>query len=217
MQGHSSIPSPAPASGAAVSPALAPVPPPQARPGTDWRLKTVSGRLVEISGAPDGAALSLLFRLVLEAQRAGEPVAWVGRDDSSFHPPDVADAGVDLAALPVVWAGDALTAGRAADLLVRSGAFGLVVIDLGAKLDLPVAVLTRLAALAQKHDTAVACLTDKPSDRPSLSPLVSLRAHARRVTREHERFRCEAHAVKDKRAGPGWRHAEVCRGPDGLR
>ena len=174
------------------------------------------GRLAEVSGDPSGAPLTLVFRLVLEAQRRGEPVAWIGRRQNSFFPPDVAEAGVDLEALPVVWAPDAIAAARTADLLVRSGAFGLVLVDLGAEAHLPAAVQTRLAGLAKRHGAAIVFLTEKQDDRPSLGSLVSLRTHTTRTGRDTGSFHCEARALKDKRRGPGWLHAEVCRGPDGL-
>jgi recombination protein RecA len=123
---------------------------------------------------------------------------------------------VDLSALPVVWAPDAVRAAGAADLLVRSGAFGLVVVDLGARAGLPLHAVSRLAGLARQHGSAVVCLTEKDGARPSLGGLVSLRLHAARATRDGARFRCEAVAIKDKGGRPGWRHVEVCRGPDGL-
>jgi recombination protein RecA len=158
----------------------------------------------------------MTFRLVLEAQRRREPVAWIGRKESPFFPPDVADAGIDLAALPVVWAPDAIAAAGAADLLVRSGAFGLVVVDLGARDLLPLAVQARLAGLARQHRAAVVCLTEKDGGRPSMGSLVAVRAHAARAGREKDRYRCEARILKDKGGRPGWLHVEVCRGPDGL-
>jgi recombination protein RecA len=155
--------------------------------------------------------------LVLDAQRRGEPVAWIGRKDAPFYPPDVADAGVDLAALAVVWSGNAIAAAKAADLLVRSGAFGLVVLDLGGEARLSMHATSRLAMLARQHDAAIVCLTDKEAARPSLGPLVSLRAHtASRARGEGGHFRCMASALKDKRWGKIWNIAEVCRGPDGL-
>ena len=161
--------------------------------------------------------MTLVFRLVLDAQRRGEPAAWIGRKDAPFFPPDVADTGVDLGAFTVVWAGDALAAAKAADLLVRSGAFGLVVLDLGREGKLPMHASSRLAMLAKQHAAAVVCLTGKDAARPSLGPLVSLRAHAgSRQRGEAGRFRCEAVILKDKRSGTTWNIAEVCRGPDGL-
>ena len=181
-----------------------------------WDLPSISGRLVEISASPAGAPLTLAFRLVLDAQKRGEPAAWVGRKDEPFYPPDVADAGIDLAALPVVWARDPIAAAKGADLLVRSGAFGLVVVDLGIDARLPAHASSRLAVLAKQHRAAVVCLTDKDAPRPSLGPLVSLRAHTATRAREGGRFRCEAQAIRDKRRGRTWAIAEVCRGPDGL-
>ena len=181
-----------------------------------WDLRSISGRLVEISASPSGAPLTLAFRLVLDAQKRGEPAAWVGRRDEPFSPPDVADAGIDLQALPVVWARDPVAAAKGADLLVRSGAFGLVVVDLGIDARLPAHASSRLAVLAKQHRAAVVCLTDKDAARPSLGPLVSLRAHTATRAREGGRFRCEAQAIRDKRHGRTWAIAEVCRGPDGL-
>jgi recombination protein RecA len=175
----------------------------------------VSPGLIEVSASVAGAPLTLTFRLVLDAQRRGEPTAWIGRKDAPFYPPDVADAGIDLAALAVVWTKDAIAAAKAADLLVRSGAFGLVVLDLGAA-TLPMHATSRLAMLARQHDAAIVCLTDKDAMRPSLGPLVSLRAHAASRVREGVGFRCEAIALKDKRGGTAWSLTEVCRGPDGL-
>lgn len=190
---------------------------PAQRPQAEWRLATFAGRFGEVSADRAGAALTLVFRLVLEAQRTAEPVVWIGRRDSVFYPPDAAEGGVDLDALPVIWAPDNLHAARAADQLVRSGAFGLVVLDTGNAGGLPLHAQTRLVGLAKKHETALVCITEKEDHRPSVGSLVSIRAHALRTERDEDRFRCEAHVLKDKRRGPGWRHSEVCRGPDGLR
>ena len=182
----------------------------------EWRLSTFLGRLAEISGADACASLTLVFRLVLEAQQQAEPVVWVGRKASMFYPPDVADIGVDLNALTVVWAPEARLASRAADHLLRSGGFGLVVLDIGIDRRMAPALLTRLAGLAKKHAAACLCLTEKDSRRPSLGSLVSLRAEAMRKERVGDRFRCEVRVLKDKLRGPGWTHVEVCHGPDGL-
>ena len=181
-----------------------------------FSLGVLLGRFAEISADPAGAPLTIAFRLVLEAQRKGEPAAWIGRRACPFYPPDAFDAGVDLGALPVVWAPDPLAAARAADLLVRSGGFGLVVVDLGAEARLPIAAQTRLAGLAREHEAALVFLTEKDERRPSIGSLVSLRVHAVRARREASRFHCETRVLKDKRRGPGGRYAEAFRGPDGL-
>lgn len=183
----------------------------------EWRLSAFVGRLAEISGGPARASLTLIFRLVLEAQRRGEPVAWITRREFAFFPPDVADAGVDLQALVVVWASETRLAVRAAGHLLRSGAFGLVTLDLGTDERIALAAQVVLVGLAKKHGTALLCVTERDGDRSSLGSLVSLRADAVRTQRSGEGFRCEARILKDKRRGPGWTHAEQFHGPDGLR
>ena len=182
-----------------------------------WSLSAFTGRLGEISGGYASAALTLAFRLVLEAQRQGEPVAWIARRGSAFYPPDVARMAVDLDALVVVWVSESLVAARAADQLVRSGGFGLVVLDLGEHACVLPPVQTRLVGLAKRYRTAVLCLTEKDREHPSVGSLVSIRAEAVRIRQEENQFLCEARVLKDKRRGPGWKHREVCHGPDGLR
>lgn len=183
-----------------------------------WTLPALAGRLVELSAEASGAPLTFAFRLVLDAQRRGEPTAWIAPPARAFFPPDVATAGIDLAALPVIWGAHALEAARAADLLLRSGGFGLIVVDLGAGIELPLHAITRLSGLALRHGAAVVLLTEKKEDRPSLGSLVSLRVHVPRIVREGDRYRCTLHVLKDKRGRrSGSEVSEVCRGPDGLR
>jgi recombination protein RecA len=182
-----------------------------------WGLSPFAGRFVEVSADQAGAALTIAFRLVLEAQKEGEPVAWVTGRVSTFFPPDAADTGIDLSALAVIWAPEAIAAARAAEHLLRSGSFGLVVLDLGAKAHLPLHAQSRLAGQARQHTAILLCLTEKERNQPSLGSLVSLRIHAARRARAGDRFRCEAQVLKDKRRGPGRGRVEVCCGPDGLR
>ncbi len=187
-----------------------------AEPGALWNLAETAGRLVEISGAGTKAGLTVALGLVLEAQRRGEPVAWVTPSASAFYPPDAAKGGVDLDALAVIRVPDARAAARAADRLLRSGAFGLIVLDLGAQAGIPMPLQSCLAGLAQKHHTAVLCLTEKTRETPSLGSLVFLRVHAQRREAADHQFLCELAVLKDKRRGPTWVHTEGCRGPDGL-
>lgn len=190
-----------------------------AAPG--WSLDETRGRLVELSGH---AALTLAFGLVLDAQRRDEPIAWISSRASHFFPPDAAAGGVDLDALPVVRVDGAAVA-RAADQLGRSGAFGLLVLDLGGQ-DVPPPLVARLAGIARAHDATVLCLTE-PAFAPArgdragrelgsrLGSLVSLRIATRR-RRDREGFVCELRAVKDKRRAPGWVYEDACRGPAGT-
>ena len=198
-------------------------------PLRSWRLAALAGRLAELSSREGAAGLTLAFSLVLDAQRAGEPVGWLTADDSAFFPPDAARGGVDLDALVVVRLPAADRLPRAAEHLARSGAFGLLVLDLGETARVPVPMQMRLLGLARQHESAVLFLTRKGRDAASLGSLVSLRAEAERepVARPEpvgeggrrtgvSAFTCTVRVLKDKRGGPGWMHVEVCRGPDGL-
>ena len=176
----------------------------------------LGGRLVELSGIGAVATLTCAVGLVLEAQEQAEPVAWIAIAGASFYPPDLADSGVDLAALIVVRAPELLAGARAAERLLRSGAFGLIVLDLGRDAELPMAHQGRLVGLAQQHDAAIVCLTAKPADAASIGSLVSLRAEAIR-RRDGAGYVCTIRALKDKQRGPGWSSALQLRGPAGLR
>lgn len=205
-----------------------------------WGLEALAGRLVELSGRGASAALTMAVDLVWRAQHAGEPVAWVLAHPAVFFAPDLRCAGVDLEALLVVRVPPGVGGAReqieqaalAAERLLRSGAFGLVVLDLGSGLGgevqrggaraanaegprVPTALQARLTRLAQKHDAAVVCLTEKSPDAPSLSSMVSLRLDARRH-KGTQGWVCSVAARKDKRRGPGWRHELRCAPPDGL-
>ena len=182
-----------------------------------WQLSELAGNIIELSSEGASATLTVAMRLVWEAQSLGEPVGWVAGRQSSFYPPDALENGVDLDALAVVRVPEARDIGKAADYLVRSGAFGLVVLDLGEETKLVERQLTRLLGLARKHGTAVVCLTHKPEASQSLGSSVSLRGPIYRERLRSGVFSCELCVTKDKRRPPGWRHAEVCRGPAGLR
>jgi recombination protein RecA len=237
----------------------------QARVPRAWSYRACAGRLIELSGTRAAPLLTLAFALVCDAQRAGEPVAWVQGPGTTFFPPDAAHNGVDLKSLVVVRlpepqnsvayapaarggppdadrqrgaaryeASPAQQLARSAVRLLRSGAFGLIALDL-ASLDLAspngaagdgaaagrgaglsAALLGKLGQLAQRHDSAVCCLTLKRPERPSLGSLVSLRGEALRRRTGEDRFSCVVRVLKDKRSGPGWTHEEVAHGPPGL-
>lgn len=186
-----------------------------------WSLTELAGRLVELSASAEAAHLTVAFGLVVEAQLTGDRAAWVTLEHSSFFPPDVVNGGIDLDALPVARVPDIRTAGRVADHLVRSGGFGLVVVDLtsgdvSAMDRLSVPLLTRLLGLARKQNVTVLLLTKKSHESPSLHSLISLRAEAQKQKREG-RYEVSVSVLKDKRNGRRWTHVESCRGPAGLR
>lgn len=181
-----------------------------------WTRAALSGRLTEISGVGPVASLTAAFGLVLDAQMRGEPVAWITLPENAFYPPDAAESGIDLDALAVVCVPGAQEGARAAERLVRSGAFGLIVLDLGRDARVPTALQGRLVSLAKRHDTALVCLTHKPRDATSLGSLVTLRAEVVREKRG-DQFACTLEVLKDKSRGTGWSHSEVVHGPAGLR
>lgn len=184
-------------------------------PSTPWSLSEVAGRLVEISGSTASATLTIAFTLVREAQRCGEPVGWVTSAEKFFYPPDAARKGIDLNALVIVRLSHPESIARAGEKLVRSGGFGVVVLDLGDG-DIPLPLQTRLTGLAHRHHTALVCLTEKNSTAFSLGSLVSLRAHAERRRAEDRRFACALRVLKDKRRGPTWNYEDLYTGPAGL-
>ncbi|RMD84695.1 MAG: recombinase A [Candidatus Dadabacteria bacterium] len=197
-----------------------------------WSLDLLAGRLVEISGLGATALLTVGFDLVLQAQLEGKPCAWITLSTSSFFPPDAACSGVDLEALPVVRVGNASAAARAADKLVRSGAFALVIVDLAgpeahatalrslnskSTAEVPMPLQSRLLGLARRYHTAVVFLTNKDERSPSLGPLIGIRAEVRRQSKGDGAFTCEIRVIKDKREGPGRLHRQHYHAPAGLR
>jgi recombination protein RecA len=180
-----------------------------------WSLAAIAGRFIEISTSANAASLTLAFGLVREAQKQGEPVGWVTSTGSFFYPPDAAHGGIDLAALVVIRVLHAGVIPTAGEKLLRSGGFGLIVLDLETA-DIPVPLQSRLTGLAQHHHAALVCLTEKESKTFSLGSLVSLRAHAERQRSSESRFACRLRVLKDKRCGPTWSHEELCCGPAGL-
>jgi len=184
--------------------------------GNAWCLDSLAGRLVELTGQHASALLTIAAALILEAQRRGELAAWVGTREASFYPPDFAASGIDLEALPVIRAKDTLHAARAADALLRSGGFSLLVFDLGERGTLKVASQTRLTGLARKHHAVLLCITRRPDGQSPLGSLVSVRGVAFKCRDDFDRFACQIRIVKDKRNGPGWKGVEVYRGSGGL-
>ncbi len=180
-----------------------------------WCVAELAGRLSELAAASSGAAFSAALALVVDAQRCGETAAWVGLRTRTFFPPDARAAGVDLAALPVVRVARERELAFAADVLARSGAFGLVVLELGAARP-ALGVLARLASLARAHAVALVLLTEKPPEEASLSSVVSLRADSARVRQAGGDFLHELCVARDRVRAQGWRQIELRHGPPGL-
>ena len=196
----------------------------------EWGWDGLRGRVVELVGvAGPSAVLTVAARLVLEAQGAGEPVAWLGRRGAQVYPPDVAAMGVDLSELVFVHADEVVELLRAAGVLVRSGAFGLVVIDpirVGGRREraagaVSLGVQARLVGLAKRHDTAILWLSREQTAHGArdggLGPFASLRAECRRRRLDDGVFECSVEVIKDKRRGERWQASFECDGAVGLR
>ncbi len=190
------------------------------------------------------------------AGRAGRPVrppAWLAplvrpggweprareQLEGFAFPPDLAALGIDLAALVVVRVPFGSAQLRAVDTLLRSGGFGLILIELGLRRQLPLATQSRLNGLAAKYGTAVVCMREQaqpgtrwqpcseelPQVGASLGPLVSLRLQASRSESEapnppdesaelHWCYRLQA--LRDKRRPAGWFEVRSYHAPVGL-
>lgn len=183
-----------------------------------WHPAELAGRLCELAAEPHGAHLTLACTLIRSFQQAAEPVVWVTASRATFFPPDAAHAGVDLDALPVVTVPGPQAVLSVAERLTRCGAFGLIVLEMGTHLTVPVARLGRLARLAQRHDTALLCLTTTtPDSETTLGSLVALRGRAFRTATAHPGyFRCGIRIIKDRRRDPGGSLAATYRAPHGM-
>jgi recA bacterial DNA recombination protein len=128
------------------------------------------GRISEIVGQVGSGRTTIGARFVAAATRAGEVVAWI-EESRSFAPADIAAGSANLDR--VLWAsvsdrhGHGFdSAGRfrryrfsavfkAAELVLKAGGFGLVVIDSGVSAPLPQNIALRLAREAERSGTAV--------------------------------------------------------------
>lgn len=192
--------------------------------GEPWDICNLQGQLIELSEEFPLGALTFSGELILAAQRAGEPVVWISARPSIFFPPDFAENGIDVSSLAVVSTAGEREALWACDLLVRSGAFGLVVVDMEKGGRLTDAAMARLIHLARRRETAVLFLTVKRGGFASLSSMVTLRGVVhRRGSSPGANPRlsapplcCEITTVKDKRHAPGAKLTRSYDGPPGV-
>lgn len=185
------------------------------------------GKIVELSGQ---ARTSLAARLLRAVQAEGDPVAWITpQKNGGLFPPDLAAAGLDLDALVVVHVPEDDRAGpKAAELLLRTGAFGAVALDaraLGARSRVQGQRATawqgRLSGILRTHAARLLVLTDggaleQEAGAPSLGPLIGVRLVLARERRGDQLW-IETHVVKDKSGALGGREpaSEEWRGPAG--
>jgi hypothetical protein len=189
----------------------------------------VPGRLVELCGE---AQTSTAVAILAHAQREGETAAWIQPTGGELYPPDLAAAGVDVEALVVIHVpptgamSGAAGQCRAAELLLRSGGFGLIVIDFcRTEPTGSTAWQGRLLGLARQHEVRVLLL--RREARESLGPLVGMRvaSHVERVSNDEDpsgfcprtgQFEIHHEVLKNKSGGPLEPAAIRIRGPWGL-
>ncbi len=183
-------------------------------PSAPFVAQIPEGKLIEISGAGASARISLALALVAHAQSRGEPAAWIQPASRTVYPPDVVEAGIDLDALVVVHipiSGAVHDLARAAELLLRTGGFGAVVIDCTEHAPTQAAWASRLSGLAREHRALLVVLTRKSMAHGSLGPLVAVRVEARR-----NGFEIEPVVMKNKAGVPLAPSAIAIRAPPGL-
>jgi len=159
------------------------------------------GRLIEITASPRGGQMSTAVSCLAHAQRRGETSAWVQLHGGSLYPPDLAASGIDLDALVIVQTPKLKGAeglGKATELLLRSGGFGFVVLDLvGVVMRHDLAFQGRLLGLTREHGSTLLLLTSNRA-HGSFGPLVSLCVEPQRVRLGPSRFVIQHTIRKDK-------------------
>lgn len=190
-------------------------------PGSEPVPELPPGLLVEFSGERETARLSSAVAEIRRAQARLDTTAWIQPENGALYPPDLAEAGVDLNALvvlriPASAGGGALS--RAAEMLIRSGAFGFVVVDAReTTLRLSPAWQGKLLGAVREQDSRLLFLTSKSAGTESVGSLVGLRLEPRRVRIAPGMFAIEHHVLKNKPGLPFAEASERMRSPWGLR
>ena len=138
------------------------------------------GRITEIVGPASSGRTTLLFSILAEATRLGEVCAMVDVTNS-FDPASAARSGVELSRL--VWVrcgGNAGHAMKAADLLIHSGGFGVIALDL---CDVPQQITRRIPLswwyrfrrAIENTPSVLLLLEREPSAKSCASLLVEMR------------------------------------------
>jgi hypothetical protein len=166
------------------------------------------GTIAALEGAPSSGRSALAARLLAEATGRGLG-ALIGND---LFPPALAAAGVRLERLLCVPVTDPVAAARAADIVLRSGAFTVVVIPaLPSGRGTGSATWTRLASLAHRANALLVALGVEPSSELRYFASVHVETTIERVRWNGESGHlCElagydvrATVRKHKRAAPG--------------
>lgn len=177
------------------------------------------GLISTLEGPAASGRSAVAARLLATATENGGLGALIelpGGPDGRCYPPALAAAGVDLERLLVIEARDAAGVARAADILLRAAAFGVVV--------MPAVVLravawTRLASLTHRASAVLVALGGEASNELGYFAALRIRLQMTNVRfAGSEGLFCalagidvEAAVLKHKRAAPGKRAYFSCK------
>ncbi len=142
-------------------------------------------------------------------------MAWVGCSSLRPFVPDLLPWQLDLDAMAFLFPPRREQLGRAADVLLASGAFGGVLLDLGRQ-GLPLPLLTRLAARCARHESCLIVLSEKPDDSPSVGVGISWRSGVHRERIGPNVFVLRWQGLKDRQGPARWAWHQSCRGVPGC-
>ena len=165
----------------------------------------VRGTIAVFEGEGSSGRTAVAARLLAAQTRSGLAAAI---DDGALYPPGLAAAGVQLERLLVMPVRNPLGAVRAADILMRSGAFGVTlmpVVSVQGKL------WARLASLTHHAGALLLALGDQASNELGYFASVRVRFHIANVHwtdrfgpfAQLAGYEIHADVIKNKRAAPG--------------
>lgn len=163
------------------------------------------GTIATLEGPASSGRTAIAARLLATATRCGLAAAV---DDGSLYPPSFAGAGVHLDRLLFMPASDPVGIARSADILLRSHAFGIVLMPaVGVK----AAVWTRLASLAHHANALLVAVGTEASNELGYFASARVQCRIERVLWTHasgpfcELAGYDIHTciVKNKRSAPG--------------
>ena len=185
-----------------------------------FNLPGLSGMVVEFSGWNQSACISLSIPLIQECQLAGKICAWIVpcsvERASLFFPPDFAESGINCSEIPILWCKNAMDGFGIAEKLLRSGGFGMLVLDLTESRRIRSNTMGRIHNMAQRFGSLVLCLTRKPQGEPSLDPMIFVHVHVEARKKNTDVYEVMATIQKDKAQAPGKTMSWVYDAPPGL-
>jgi hypothetical protein len=182
------------------------------------------GAIATLEGAASAGRSTVAARLLAQGTAQGLAAAVTLADGAQWFAPALAAAGVRLERLTLVPLADPRQVARAADILLRSNAFGVVVIPALPGEVMRAAVWTRLAALAHHAGAVLLALASEPSSELRYFASVRVALALERVQFAGppgpfcalHGFTLRADVRKHKRAAPGARARVTALGFDAV-